>query len=88
MTSENMSTPHPMDSILIRRLKFAFEQVQTSDLVWSRSCPNFSIFINALGVHVPHFERFLVAVLREIRGDLANPQLASTKIAWLWRCYV
>ncbi|MBK7685552.1 MAG: metal-dependent hydrolase [Rhodocyclaceae bacterium] len=77
MTSENMSTPHPMDSILIRRLKFAFEQVQTSDLVWSRSCPNFSIFINALGVHVPHFERFLVAVLREIRGDLANPQLVK-----------
>lgn len=68
---------HPMDSILVRRLKFGFDQVQTSDLVWSRTHPNFSIFINALGVHVPHFERFLVAVLREVRGDLADPQLAK-----------
>jgi uncharacterized protein len=68
---------HPMDSILVRRLKFSFDQVQTSDLVWSRTHPNFSIFINALGVHVPHFERFLVAVLREVRGDLADPQLVK-----------
>ncbi len=82
MTSEIISTsPHPMDSILVRRLKFAFDQVPTSDLVWSRTHPDFSIFINALGVHVPHFERFLVAVLREIRdeknGDLASPQLVK-----------
>ena len=76
--SETVSSdPHPMDAISVRRLKFAFDQVQTSDLVWSRSHPNFSIFINALGVHVPHFERFLVAVLREVRGDLADPQLVK-----------
>ena len=68
---------HPMDSILVRRLKFGFDQVQTGDLVWSRTHPNFSIFINAFSVHVPHFERFLVAVLREVRGDLADRQLAK-----------
>lgn len=66
-----------MDSILVRRLRFGFDQVPASDLVWSRTNPNFSIFINALGVHVPHFERFLVAVLREVRGDLTDPQLVK-----------
>lgn len=78
VTTETVkSSLHPMDAILVRRLKFAFDQVQTSDLVWSRSNPNFSIFINALGVHVPHFERFLVSVLREVRGDLTDPQLVK-----------
>ena len=77
-SSENLTNrPHPMDAIQVRRLKFAFDQVQTSDLVWSRTHPEFSIFINALGVHVPHFERFLVAVLREVRGDLADPKLVQ-----------
>ena len=54
-----------MDSIKVRQLRFDFEQLDRSDPVWSRSCPDFSIFINAMGIHVPHFEHFLVYVMRQ-----------------------
>ena len=33
------------------------------------------MFINALGVDVPHFERFLVRVMRQYRGELSDPKL-------------
>ena len=42
----------------------------TATPVWSRTNPNFAIFINALGIHVPHFERFLVKVMRTYRDEL------------------
>ena len=64
---------HPMDNIPVRQLRFDFEA--PPDPVWSRSSPDFALFINALGVHVPHFERFLVAVMREWRGELDDPKL-------------
>jgi hypothetical protein len=35
------------------------------------------MFINALGVHVPHFERFLVKVMRHYRDELNDPQLLA-----------
>ena len=64
-----------MDNIPIRPLRFGFEQILSEDMVWSRSSPQFAMFINAFGVHVPHFERFLVAVMREVRGELQDEQL-------------
>lgn len=33
------------------------------------------MFINALGVHVPYFEKFLVAVFRDVRGDIEDAKL-------------
>lgn len=68
-------TEHPMDHIPVRQLRFDFESLQASDTVWSRSSPNFSIFINALGLHVPYFERFLVKVMRAYRDELDDPEL-------------
>ena len=53
-----------MDDIPVRQLRFEF--ADAADPVWSRSSPDFAIFINALGIHVPHFERFLVHVMRPI----------------------
>ena len=66
---------HPMDQIPVRRLRFDFRA--PPDPVWSRSSPDFAIFINALGIHVPHFERFLFAVMREWREELNDDQLRA-----------
>ena len=72
-------TSHPMDDIPVRRLRFSFGEDggEALDPVWSRSSPEFAIFINALGIHVPHFERFLVAVMRRYRDSLSNPKLSA-----------
>ncbi len=67
---------HPMDEIPIRKFRFKFDAVEGHDPVWSRSCPDFSIFINALGVHVPHFERFLVKSMRAYRDELQDEKLS------------
>jgi predicted metal-dependent hydrolase len=64
-----------MDQIPVRQLRFDFEA--PPDPVWSRSSPDFAIFINALGIHVPHFERFLVAVMRQWRDELNDDQLKA-----------
>ncbi len=66
---------HPMDSIPIRKFRFDYDTVEGHNPVWSKSNPDFSIFINALGVHVPHFERFLVRTMREYRDELADLNL-------------
>lgn len=67
---------HPMDEIPVRQLRFDFaDGAERRSAVWSRSCPEFSIFINALGIHVPHFERFLVAVMRAWRDELTDSRL-------------
>jgi len=66
---------HPMDNFPIRKMRFDFDSVEGHDPVWSRSCPEFSIFINALGVHVPYFERFLVKTMREYRDEITDPKL-------------
>ena len=59
------SIAHPMDQIEVRPLRFEVADLDDAGLVWSRSCPEFAMFINALGVHVPYFERFLVGVMRK-----------------------
>ena len=61
-----------MDNIPIRPLKF---DPAASNPVWSQSSPEFAMFINALGVDVPHFERFLVRVMRAYRDDIDDPKL-------------
>lgn len=64
-----------MDNIAVRPLRFKFSDVSDRDVLWSRSSPWFSMFINALGVDVPHFERFLVRVMREHRNELHDADL-------------
>ena len=68
-------TAHPMDQIPVRPLRFDYEAVERNDPLWSRSSPDFAMFMNALGIHVPHFERFLVSVMREYRGECSDPHL-------------
>ena len=70
-------TAHPMDEIPVRQLRFDFDSVENHNPVWSQSCPEFAIFINALGIHVPHFERFLVKVMRDYRDEIDDPRLVD-----------
>ena len=69
--------PHPMDDFPVRGLRFDVSELPDEALVWSKSSPDFSMFINALGVHVPYFERFLVAVMRAYRDELDDAELKS-----------
>jgi uncharacterized protein len=66
---------HPMDHFPVRKLEFCFENIEQKDPLWSRSSPDFSMFINALGVHVPHFERYLVKTLIETKSKIADEKL-------------
>jgi predicted metal-dependent hydrolase len=72
------AAPHsanPMDNIHVRPLRFDFAHIQARDPVWSRTHPLFSIYINALGVHIPYFERYLMMAFRSVRQDIQDPQL-------------
>jgi len=68
-------TENPMDNIVVRPLRFDYEKIESQDPVWSRSCPLFSIYINALGVHIPYFERYLIKAFRSIRQEINDPKL-------------
>lgn len=66
---------HPMDDIAVRPLRFDYSDIEAKDPVWSRTSPLFSIFINALGVHVPYFEHYLIGAFRSVRKDIQDPKL-------------
>lgn len=68
-------TEHPMDSIPVRPLQFDVGSLRSEDVVWSRTCPEFSVFINALGLHVPHFERYLIRAMRKAKEEITDPKL-------------
>ena len=74
MTAAQHST-NPMDNIHVRPLRFDFSHIQAQDPVWSRTHPLFSIYINALGVHIPYFERYLMMAFRSVREEIQDPQL-------------
>lgn len=69
--------PHPMDAILVRPLRFDAQRVGNEDILWSKSSPEFAMFSNALGIHVPWFERFLVAVMRQSRERVDSEKLRA-----------
>ena len=66
---------HPMDEFPVRKFTFHIDQVEFGDPLWSRTHPNFSMWVNALGVHVPYFERYLVKALRKAKPYLSDPEL-------------
>ena len=66
---------HPMDNFPVRTFRFPLGADQPVDVVWSRTKPEFAVFLNALAMHVPHFERYLVASLRKARDGISDPQL-------------
>jgi hypothetical protein len=68
---------HPMDEIDVRPLKFNLSENHSIAPLWSQTSPEFSMFINALGVHVPHFERFLVKTMRAYRQEITDKKLLT-----------
>lgn len=74
-TPEQVIPQHPMDNFPVRRLQFNFNDIENQDPLWSRSSRDFSMFINALGVHIPHFERYLVKTMLEARSAIKNDVL-------------
>jgi predicted metal-dependent hydrolase len=64
-----------MDDFPVRALQFDFNKVEFNDPLWSRTKPEFSMFINALGVHVPYFERYLVKALSSAKKLIKDEAL-------------
>lgn len=66
---------HPMDDFPVRAFKFDLDKVEFNDPLWSRTLPEFSMFVNALGVHVPYFERYLVRTMSIAKKYIDDPRL-------------
>jgi predicted metal-dependent hydrolase len=67
----------PMEAIRVRPMRFDLADVRKRNPVWSRSSPQFAMYINALAVHSPYFERFLGAVCRKARPEIEDPKLRA-----------
>jgi len=66
---------HPMDQFPVRPFDFDLDNIEKKNYVWSRSSPEFAVFINALGVHVPYFERYLITTMRKARAEVKDEEL-------------
>jgi predicted metal-dependent hydrolase len=66
---------HPMDEFPVRALDFGMTEFDASQSVWSRSSPEFAVFINALGLHVPYFERYLIHTMNTVKHDVSDEKL-------------
>lgn len=77
MKTENQSEvpAHPMDNFPVRKLDFPLEKIRFNDPLWSRSSPDFSMFINAMGVHVPYFERYLIKAMSGAKAHITDDEL-------------
>lgn len=75
--NREMPSAHPMDDIPVRRLKFSVEDIGPGDVLWSRTDPRFSAFLNGLGLHVPHFERYLCRALAKARPHITDARLGA-----------
>jgi predicted metal-dependent hydrolase len=72
---------HPMDDFPVRPLDFDIGDVAPEDCAWSQSSPYFSVFINALGLHVPYFERYLIHTMNTVKHDVTDEKLRRDMVA-------
>jgi uncharacterized protein len=66
---------HPMDAITVRPLDFNADHLGPEGAVWSQSSPEFAIYINAMAVHIPYFERYLGRSMMRARKHLTDERL-------------
>lgn len=66
---------HPMDNIPVRPLDFEAHKLDTDAVMWSQSCPEFAIFLNAFSVHVPYFERYLIRSMSVAKKHVKDERL-------------
>lgn len=70
------TTPrHPMDDFPVRPLTFDLDPHDDHHIVWSHTRPEFAVFMNALALHVPYFERYLIHSMRQAREQIDDPKL-------------
>ena len=77
----NQSPAHPMDEFEVRPLDFDIDDLRLQDCVWSDSAPHFAVFINALAVHVPYFERYLIRTMNTVKHQVDDPVLRRDMVA-------
>lgn len=75
------SSEHPMDAFPVRPLQFDFDSLQPSDVVWSKTCPEFAVFFNALALHVPYFERYLIRTMSAARPQVHDERLKRDMVS-------
>lgn len=68
---------HPMDNIPVRPLDFESEKLETDKVMWSQSCPEAAIFLNAFSVHVPYFERYLIRAMSAAKKQIKDKRLLA-----------
>ena len=66
-----------MDEFPVRALRFDVDAIENQEPVWSRTSPKFAVFVNALGVHVPYFERYLISAMRKARPQVRDKELVQ-----------
>lgn len=74
-TAKASEQSHPMDDFPVRALDFGMTDFDAMHSVWSESSPEFSVFINALGLHVPYFERYLIHTMNTVKHDVSDEKL-------------
>ncbi|MEL6862190.1 MAG: metal-dependent hydrolase, partial [Pseudomonadota bacterium] len=74
-TVDPIEFEHPMDNIPVRPLDFQAEKLGTDAVMWSQSCPEFAIFLNAFSVHVPYFERYLIRSMSVAKKHVKDEKL-------------
>lgn len=70
-----------MDEFEVRPLDFDIDDLRLQDCVWSDSAPHFAVFINALAVHVPYFERYLIRTMNTVKHQVDDPVLRRDMVA-------
>jgi predicted metal-dependent hydrolase len=68
---------HPMDDIQVRALDFDFTGKASDKVQWSQSSPEAAMFLNAFGVHVPYFERYLVRAMTLAKKYVKDDRLLA-----------
>ena len=71
----DINNQHPMDDFPVRPLDFNMEELAPQHVVWSDSSPEFAVFINALGLHVPYFERYLIHTMNTVKHQVSDDKL-------------
>ncbi len=74
---EHLPFEHPMDNIIVRPLDFEVEKLDTGRVVWSDTSPEFAIYLNAFGVHVPYFERYLIRSMSTAKRHVTDKRLRA-----------
>jgi len=74
---ENMDFEHPMDGFPVRPLAFGANTLDTDSVLWSQSSPEFAMSANAVNVHVPYFERYLIRAMSEAKKHIKDEKLLA-----------